>query len=187
MSRSILVLKGSPREHGNSSVLADQVAAGASAAGARVESVWLHGLDIQPCSACNGCGGPGGACVVQDDMQPLYAKLAAADAIVLASPVYWFTLSAQLKACIDRWYAFQSTGWQELKGKRFGIVLTYGDTDLHSSGGINAVHTYESMGRFLRGEIAGVIHGSLMEVGDAEKKPALMREAVKLGEKLAAD
>ncbi len=185
MSKSILILKGSPRERGNSSILADQIAAGARAAGAEVESVWLHGLEIQPCSACNGCGGPGGRCVVQDDMQALYPKLAAAGAIVLASPVYWFTMSAQLKTCIDRWFGFQGTGWQELKGKQFAIVLTYGDTDLNSSGGINAVHTFESMCRFLRGEIVGTVHGSLMSAGEAEKKPALMREAQKLGEKLA--
>jgi len=185
MSKAILILKGSPRERGNSSTLADQVAAGARAAGAEVESVWLHGLDIQPCTACNGCGIPGGRCVVQDDMQALYPKLAAADAIVLASPVYWFTMSAQLKTCIDRWYGFQGTNWQELQGKRFGVVLAYGDASLTSSGGINAVHTFESMCRYLRGEIVGIVHGSLSGVGDAEKKPALMREAQKLGEKLA--
>ena len=53
MSKSILILKGSPREKGNSAVLADQVFAGAKEAGAKVESVYLHGLDIQPCDACD--------------------------------------------------------------------------------------------------------------------------------------
>jgi len=184
MSKSVLVLKGSPRENGNSSVLAERVAAGASAAGARVESVWLPGLDIHPCTACEGCAGPGGACVVQDDMQSLYPRVAGADAIVLASPVYWFTMSAQLKLCIDRWYAFQATRWRELHGKKLGLVLTYGDTDLYTSGGINAIHTYESMCRFLRCEITGIIHGSLMNIGDAEKRADLMQDAFKLGERL---
>ena len=186
MSKSILILKGSPRENGNSSVLADQVAAGARAVGAQVESVWLQGLDIQPCSACEGCGGPGGACVVEDDMQPLYPKLAAADVIVLASPVYWFTYSAQLKLCIDRWYGFQGDRWMQVRKKQYALVLTYGDTDLYTSGGINAIHTVETMCRFLQSEIVGIVHGTLGDVGDAEKHPELMEQARKLGEKLAA-
>ena len=127
MPKQILILKGSPREKGNSATLADRLAAGASAAGAQVESIYLHSLDIRACDACDLCKDPGSGCVIEDDMQPLYPKLAEADAIVLATPVYWFTITAQLKLCIDRWYAFQSTNWQELQYKPFGIILTYGE------------------------------------------------------------
>ena len=70
---------------------------------------------------------------------PLYPKLLAADALVLASPIYWFTCSAQLKTCIDRWYAVWNCEKALPKGKPVGIVLGYGDTDLHNSGGINAM------------------------------------------------
>ncbi len=101
MTKRILILKGSPREKGNSSVLAEQVSAGAQEAGADVESIYLHSLDIRACDACEECAGTG-MCVIKDDMQSLYPKIANADAIVLASPVYWFTISAQLKLCIDR-------------------------------------------------------------------------------------
>jgi multimeric flavodoxin WrbA len=184
MTKTILILKGSPREKGNSSVLADQVAAGAVADGAQVESVYLHGLDIRPCDACELCQN-NGTCVIEDDMQSLYPKLASADAILLASPVYWFTFSAQLKLCIDRWYGFQASQWKEVSGKQFGIVLTYGDTDLYSSGAINAIHTFETMARFLHCEIVGIVHGSLMEVGEAGKNPVLMQAAFNLGQKLA--
>jgi multimeric flavodoxin WrbA len=184
MSKQILILKGSPREKGNSATLADRVAAGALEAGAQVESVYLHSLDIRPCDACDLCKEPGSGCVIEDDMQPLYPKLAEADAIVLASPIYWFTFSAQLKLCMDRWYAFQSSNWQELHNKPFGIILAYGDTDLYTSGGINAIHTFETMARFLHGELAGIVHGSLDEVGEAEKQPALMEQAYLLGQKL---
>lgn len=183
MTKRILILKGSPREKGNSSVLAEQVSAGAQEAGADVESIYLHALDIRACDACDECAGTG-MCVIKDDMQSLYPKIANADAIVLASPVYWFTISAQLKLCIDRWYAFQGTNWQEFVGKKIGIVLTYGDTDLYTSGGINAIHTYESMFRFTRAEIVGMIYGTAMNVGDIEKQPELMERAYKLGQKL---
>src|SRR5512141_1183654 len=122
MSKKILILKGSPRERGNSATLAERTAAGARAAGAEVESIYLHGLDIRPCDACDLCLEPGSGCVIEDDMQPLYPRLAEADVIVLASPVYWFTFSAQLKLCMDRWYAFQSSKWGDIKGKPFGII-----------------------------------------------------------------
>ena len=184
MTRKVLILKGSPREKGNSAVLAERVADGAVTAGAQVESVYLHGLDIRPCDACELCQN-NGICVIEDDMQSLYPKLATADAILLASPVYWFTFSAQLKLCIDRWYAFQASRWKEVSDKQFGIVLTYGDTDLYTSGAINAIHTFETMARFLHSEIVGIVHGSLTEVGDAVKKPELMQAAFNLGQQLA--
>jgi multimeric flavodoxin WrbA len=185
MSKNILILKGSPREKGNSAVLADRAADGARASGAQVESIYLHGLDIRACDACDLC--TDGECVIEDDMQPLYPKLAAADAIILASPVYWFTYSAQLKLCIDRWYGFQAHGWKEISHKQFGIILTYGDTDLITSGGINAIHTYETMCHFLKSEVVGIIHGSLSDVGDAEKHPELLQKAYELGKLLASE
>jgi len=183
MKRNVLILKGSPREKGNSNTLADRAAAGAMDAGAQAESIYLHGLDIRACDACDLCDA--GQCVIEDDMQPLYPKLAAADAILLASPVYWFTFSAQLKLCIDRWYGFQGHKWQEVSRKPYGIILTYGDSDLYTSGAINAIYTFETMCRFLDSRIAGIVHGSLSEVGDAEKNPELMQKAYDLGQLLA--
>jgi multimeric flavodoxin WrbA len=186
MGKTVLILKGSPRERGNSSVLADQVAAGAKSAGAEVESIYLHGLDIRPCDACDLCEHQGAGCIIDDDMQALYPKLETADAIVLASPVYWFTFSAQMKLCIDRWYAFQSSEWREMQGKQFALVLTYGDNDLYTSGGINAIYTFETMCRFLKSEVVGMVYGTMSHVGDAEKQPELMEQAYQLGQKLGA-
>jgi multimeric flavodoxin WrbA len=185
MPKQILILKGSPRERGNSATLADRLATGAIAAGAQVESIYLHSLDIRACDACDLCKDPGSGCAIEDDMQPLYPKLAGADAIVLASPVYWFTFSAQLKLCMDRWYAFQSSQWQELQNKPFGIILTYGDTDLYTSGGINAIHTFESMARFLHGHLVGIVHASLDQADEAAQQPALLEQAYRLGQQLA--
>jgi multimeric flavodoxin WrbA len=184
--RNVLILKGSPRERGNSATLAEKAAEGARAAGAQVESVYLHGLDIRPCDACDLCLEQG-TCVIEDDMLPLYPKLAAADAILLASPIYCFTFSAQLKLCIDRWYGFQASDWKEISGKPFGIILTYGDTDLYTSGAINAVHTFESICHFFKGQIIGIVHGSLSDVGDAQKHPELLEQAYKLGEMLGGE
>jgi len=184
MSDYVLILKGSPRENGNSSTLAAQVAAGAKDAGAEVESIPLHELDIHPCDACDSCHETGGICVIKDDMQSLYPKLRRAQAIVIASPIYWFTLSAQAKLCVDRWYAFVSPDGNDLRGKKFGLVLTYGDTDLYSSGGINAIHTFESMCRYLRADIAGMVYGSADKPGEVIDQPDLMEKAYQLGRTL---
>src|SRR5512140_749122 len=142
MANKLLIVKGSPRERGNSAVLADQVAAAATAAGWEVESVSLQDLEIRACDGCDLCIESGENCAIEDDMQGLYPKLMSADALVLATPVYWFTFSAQLKLFIDRWYGMCMLDRSVLEGRPVGIVLTYGDTDLQTSGGINAIHTF---------------------------------------------
>ena len=185
MSKYVLILKGSPRENGNSNYLAEQVARGAKEAGAEVESLLLHHMDIRPCDACDVCQETG-VCIVKDDMQTIYPLLEKADAIVIASPVYWFTISAQAKLCIDRWYALEGSQGNTLRGKQIGIVLTYGDTDLYTSGGINAIHTYESMFRYIGADIVGMVYGTAHEIGAAEKQSELIERAYKLGQNLGS-
>jgi len=187
MMMKLLILKGSPREKGNSAVLANEAAAGAVQAGANVESIYLHGMDIRACDGCDLCKEEGVNCVIDDDMQSLYPKLLEADALLLASPIYWFTYSAQLKLCIDRWYGLWNLHAEAFKGKPIGIILTYGDTDLYTSGGINAIHSFESMFRYLEAPIVGMVYGSVSDPGDAEKQPELMQAARQLGSRLAGN
>ena len=184
-SKRILILKASPRRRGNSTILADQVAAGAQAAGGVVESFVLHDMNIRPCDGCDGCkNNDNGQCVIGDDMDILYPRLRQADAIVVASPIYWFTVSAQAKLCIDRWYALETSQGSALQGKKFGVVLTYGDDDLLASGAINAIRTFQDMCRYLKADLAGMVYGSVSDEGEVEKMPKLMERAYKLGQKL---
>lgn len=184
--KKILVIKSSPRLNGNSSTLADRTVAGARDNGAQVDVYDLYNLDIGPCDACDNCRETDGVCVIGDDMQALYPKMREADAIILSSPIYWFTISAQMKAFIDRWYAMVTPEGHELVGKKFGIILTYGDSDPYNSGAVNAIHTFESMFRYIKAQIAGLIYGSADGVGDIEKNTALMEKAYRLGAKLAS-
>lgn len=186
MTKMILVFKGSPRENGNSSTLADKTAEGAKAAGAEVEVFLLHRMNIRPCDACDTCHETG-VCVLKDDMQALYPKLSQAHAIVIASPIYWYTMSAQTKLFIDRWYALESPQGNPLRGKQFGILLTYGDTDPYNSGAINAIRTFQDMFRYLGAKIGGLIYASAMDVGDIQRQPELMEAAYQLGEKLGTE
>lgn len=187
MAKIVLILKSSPRTKGNSNTLAERTAAGARETGAEVEVFDLSNMNIRPCDACDECQETGGVCVIGDEMQDLYPRLRQADAIVLASPIYWFTMSAQLKLFIDRCYALQTPDGNELGGKQFGVILTYGDSDLYNSGAINAIHTFESMFRYLEADLIGIVHGSADAPGDIQKQPALMEQAYQLGEKLAQE
>ena len=184
MGKQVLILKASPRKWGNSAILADQVAQGALSAGAEVESVSLHVLDIRPCDACDLCRENDGECVIEDDMQALYPKLRSAAAIVIATPVYWFTLSAQAKLFIDRWYALLGEKPSPLRGKQYALVLSYGDDDLDTSGGIHALDAVKHMVRYLRGDFVGCVHGCASDPGDVQEQPELMKEAYELGRTL---
>ena len=182
MTKMVLVLKSSPRVNGNSNTLAERLEAGAKEAGATVKSLMLHDMDIRPCDACEDCKETG-VCVIKDDMQQIYPLLEKACALIIASPIYWFTFSAQAKLCIDRWYALIHDG-EIFRDKKIGIILTYGDNDLYESGGINAIHTYESIFRYLGAQIEGMVYGTADKIGDAEKQPELMNQAYQLGHKL---
>lgn len=184
--KKILVLLGSPRRKGNSAILAEKIAAGAKAAGAAVETLYLHGLSITPCKACMACQKPGSkGCSIDDDMQPIYRKMLEADAWVLASPVYWFTMSAQLKLWMDRCFALPAYAKDPFAGKRIALALAYGGEDPFDSGCVNALRTFQDAYRYAGAEIAGMVYGSAMEAGDIKANRALMKEARELGRTLA--
>jgi len=185
-SGKILVLLGSPRRKGNSAALAGAIARGAKAAGAEVETLYLHGLAIAPCKACMACQKPRSkGCSIDDDMQPIYRKMLEADAWVLASPVYWFTLSAQLKLWMDRCFALPAYGRDPFAGKRIALALAYGGEDPFDSGCVNALRTFQDAYRYAGAEIVGMVYGSAMEAGDIKANRALMKEARELGRTLA--
>lgn len=107
--KKVLILSGSPRLHGNSALLSEEFARGAEEAGCEVEKIELQRKKIAGCLGCGACYRNGGACVQKDDMEEVRAKMLEADVIVLASPIYFYTMTAQLKAAIDRTYAFFSS------------------------------------------------------------------------------
>ena len=184
--KRVLIVKTSPRKRGNSTLLAEQVAAGARAAGAEVDSITVQGMDIQPCTACEACKDTEeGDCILDDDMQALYPKIRQADVIVVATPVYFFTMSAQAKLFIDRCYALiQTARGNLLTGKKFAFVLAYGDTDLFTSGGINAIRAFQDMCRYLEAEVVGFVYGTASEEGEIQSQSDLLEEAYRLGQKL---
>lgn len=96
-----MIVLGSPRVSGNSETLARAVAQSLEAAGGTVEYVRLNKLEIRPCQGCGGCD-KSGICVLKDDMTPLYEQIDKADRLILVSPIYFYSISAQSKIFIDR-------------------------------------------------------------------------------------
>lgn len=188
-NKKILLVMGSPRKEGNSATLAKQVTKGAKATGAEVESFYLHTMNIQPCTACDECREETGKdCVIDDDMQILYPKLRRADAVLIASPIYWFTISAQTKLFMDRWYALggPQEEYAAFAGKRIGIVLTYADVDPFVSGAVNALRTFQDAFNYVGAKIVGMIYGSASEAGEIQNNRDLMEKAYELGKRIAS-
>lgn len=183
---SVVVVTSSPRKSANSTILADQAIKGIQAYGATVDILDLKTLNIQACTACDACqSATDKDCILKDDMQAVYPKLRNAQAILLASPIYWFDVSAQLKLFIDRgFYALNGPQGHVLQGKPVGVILTYGDTDPFTSGAINALRSFQDMFRFIGAPIIGSVYGTAGSPGDVLKQQTLLDQAYQLGEQL---
>ena len=123
MSKKVLIIGGSPRKDGNSELLCKEFARGANEAGNQTEYISLADKKIGFCTACYAC--EKGSCPQKDDAAGIIQKMLAADVIVLATPVYFYTMSAQLKALIDR----SVMVYPKIQGKDFYYIMTMADTE----------------------------------------------------------
>ena len=101
----IVAVSGSPRKKGNTDIILDEALKGAKENGAETESVSVAGLDLRGCDGCNGCH-TRGECHIKDDMHIIHDAMLAADGIIFGTPIYVYGMTAQMKAVIDRTYAF---------------------------------------------------------------------------------
>ena len=146
----ILSVLGSPRKDGNTSKILETYLQGVKAAyrDADVTIVYPNEEDIKPCMGCNACkGGSPKKCIIDDDMKQYYPKLNEADVIVLATPVYWFNMTAQIKTFIDRMYGLDFKSFPA--GKKLVLLISYGDNDMISSGAVNISNSLKQMAKFL--------------------------------------
>lgn len=122
MAKKVLILSGSPRKNGNSDLLCNEFMKGALEAGHEVEKIRVQEKKIGYCMACYACR-EHGICAIKDDMAELLQKMIDCDVMVLSSPVYFYSIDAQLKAVIDRSVA----RWTEVKNKEFYYIVTAAD------------------------------------------------------------
>lgn len=179
MAKSILIIHGSPREGGNSSLLADEFARGAEAAGHRVRRADVGRAKIGGCMACEYCFGHDGECCQRDAMQELYPLLREADVLVYATPMYFYNYPAQLRAFQDRMFC----GIAKPFGiSQVGLLLCFEDKDVSTCEPL--VASYKVCAAYCKQESIGeVLVPGVYEKGAIAGNPAL-QQAYDLGASL---
>jgi multimeric flavodoxin WrbA len=184
----VLGLLGSPRRAGNTETLLDAALDGACRGGARIEKVVLNEIEIKACQGCNRCLSSG-ECVVKDGMTSLYELIDQADAIIIASPIYFSGLTAQTKLMIDRcqclWARGEKLGRKVGGGKkRTGLFLSVGgDPQAMFRNAVSEVKAfYSSIEVDYCGEL---LLAGIESKGEITSRPESLERAIALGEDLA--
>ena len=179
----VLAIVGSPRRGGNTDLLVDRVLKAATDQGAKVEKIYPGDMKIAPCIDCRACKKGDYECVVQDDMQAVYPKIRAADALVFGTPLYWWGPSAQIKPLIDRMRPF--VGKPEaypLSGKKAAVVCPSGDETGQST---HLVAMFRSAFAYLKMDYVDSVLAQAYDKGEVAKDPSAMALAEALGKRLA--
>jgi multimeric flavodoxin WrbA len=178
---------GSPRIGGNSDILLDQALSGAREAGAEVEKIVLCQKKISGCLNCEKCNETG-VCTIKDDMLEIHKKILEADAVIHSVLVYFWSMTAQMKAYLDRWCAFYDGDWNvhkkyrpRMKGKRIGLITVCGDPDVFTADPI--IHSFKSTSEFSGLNLIGTVRASASAKGEIAKNEAIKKEAYILGRK----
>ena len=179
MSKHIVVLSGSPRKDGNSVRLAEAFMEGARATGKEITFFRVAGLQIGGCRGCEYCLKNQGVCVQQDDMPPILDALRKADALVLASPVYYYSVSAQIKLVIDRFFALSEAG---MSVKRAALLMSCAEDSVAAA--VSSISMFRQVCELQNWEDAGIVIATgLHNTGEIEGRPEL-EQAKCLGERI---
>lgn len=175
MNKKVLILSGSPRKNGNSDILCNEFMRGALENGNEVEKIRVAEKKIGYCKGCYACRETG-ICAIKDDMAEIIGKMIDADVIVLASPVYFYSIDAQLKALIDR----TVSRWTEVKNKEFYYIMTAADSSVKSME--TTLACFRGYADCVEGaKEMGVIYGTgVYEKGEIKDKKAML-EAYEMG------
>lgn len=169
MNKNILVVTGSPRKGGNSDMLAESFIAQAQDKGLSVQKYEAAFHKILPCRACNACWSKGQPCVFNDDFNEFSTMLETADAIVFATPLYWYGFSAQLKLAVDKLYAYEVPQRPKpLKIKESAFIVCGSNPDEQGYNGI--VQSYKDICAYTGWKDRGVlVVPGVTEKGDVGK------------------
>ena len=170
---NILILQASPRANGNTAWMADEYKKAAEAAGHQVTLVNVSKKKIAGCLACEYCHGKGnGACIQKDDMQELYPLMAEAEALVLAAPIYYFTLNAQIQAPIQRMYCVNSPA----KVKKMAMLVSSYSPGVYDG----ATAEFRDICNYWKVENIGIVTAKFDEQKTEETKQKVIELAGKL-------
>ena len=178
MGKTILILNGSPRKNGNTSALVEAFARGAEEGGSKVVPVFLGDMTIHGCKGCFGGGkNPDSPCVQKDDMEKLYPVYRQADVVVLASPLYYWSISGQLKTAFDRLFAVAECDPGYRNPPKESVLLMAAE----GHGFEESLYWYDRLEQHIGWKSLGkVLCGGVMAVGDIQGRPEL-EEAYRMG------
>ncbi len=181
---NILAVVGSPRKGGNTEILVSKIAEGARASGAQVEMIHLGSLNIRECDGCHACW-RGRPCSKNDDMRPIYPKIAAAETLVFGTPVYWYGPTALMKAFVDRFVYFNCESNRPMvRGKRAAVAIVLEETCEQTWWPV--VEFFQKSLAYLEMELAEIIVvPGVGEKGAIHRQPDRLEEAYQLGRRLA--
>ncbi len=168
----ILGLCFSPRKKGNTELVINEALKGAEAAGAEVEFYSVAGKNIKPCEGCRSCNKTG-ECKIKDDMQEIFPRLLAADGIIFGSPIYFYGMTAQAKAVIDRTISFNSPE-RSVANKVGAVIVTAGSLGLVE--GLKDLYFYMVTRQMIPANFIAVYPGGPGELKKMEKCMAAARE-----------
>lgn len=182
MSKKIVILNGSPRRKGNTSALVKEFTKGAESAGNSVTEFFLNDMDIDGCRGCfGGHSSRECPCVQKDDMDKIYPAVKECDVVVLASPLYYWNMSGQLRTAVDRLFALEEGDGNLLRGHGRASVLLMA---AEGNGFEDVVLYYDHLTEHLRWKNLGhVLAGGNGDIGDIEGKKEL-QEAYELGKSI---
>ena len=183
----VLGIMGSPRIKGNTDILLDEALRGAHSQGAEIEKLIVDKLNIAPCREYYGCFRDGN-CVIRDDMDDIYPKLLSAEGIIVASPIFFYGLTSQIKALIDRCQALWARKYilkQDLPdATRRGAFIAVGATrgkSLFDGSVLTVKYFFHAIGIKYTDEL--LIRG-VDERGEIKEHPGSLSEAFELGRRL---
>lgn len=182
---NILVVTGSPRKDSNSTRLAQAFIEGAQSAGHTAEVFSSVATAVLPCRACDCCWSKDTPCVFNDGMKTAAPLLEKADVLVLATPLYWFTFSAQMKAFIDKLYAYHSANCKRPLNIKKAYLIATGESENDPEEFNGLVETFKMICDYEQWENGGVlIADGLGPQGAVEEKPFLINQAKALGQEV---
>lgn len=182
----VLGLFGSPRRGGNTDLLLEEMLKGAEEAGAHIERTRISELEFSPCIECHGCDETG-ECVLDDDMEMVYPKLLEADCVILASPIFFYGVTAWTKALIDRVQSLWVRKYrlklppEEPKRRRKGFFISVGATKgtrLFDGAMLTVKYFFDALGLDSVGQL---LFTGVEAKGDIRNHPTALREAFEAG------
>ncbi|HUL20486.1 MAG TPA: flavodoxin family protein [Thermodesulfobacteriota bacterium] len=188
----VLGIFGSPRRGGNTELLLEEALKGAEKEGAKAERLYLSDFAITPCKECHGCDATGN-CVILDDMQKIYSKLLEADVVILASPIFFYGVTAWAKSLIDRtqplWirkYLLKDSSLAKGGKRRKGFFISVGATKgpkVFDGATLTVKYFFDVLNAEYVGEL---VFRGVEAKGDILKHPGALQQAFEAGRSLVS-